>query len=86
MSQPHMHLQADARYPFDVRGIAKRFRNAAIFGAPDALQAGETMCFVNKRDLLPWLAPLQQRFAKRVTLQYIQHEPGQIVADFVVYQ
>ena len=33
MSNPHLHLQADQLYPFDARGIAKRFRHAAIFGA-----------------------------------------------------
>ena len=32
----------DALYPFDARGIAKRFRHAAIFGAFDALMPGET--------------------------------------------
>ena len=39
MSQPHahLHLQPDQIYPFDARGIAKRFRHAAIFGALDAL-------------------------------------------------
>ena len=35
--QPHAHLSADSIYPFDARGIAKRFRHAAIFGALDAL-------------------------------------------------
>ncbi|HAL38285.1 MAG TPA: hypothetical protein DCP03_09295, partial [Polaromonas sp.] len=36
---------AEGVYPFDARGVAKRFRHAAIFGALDALQAGETMRF-----------------------------------------
>jgi hypothetical protein len=32
MSQPaHIHLSPDAIYPFDARGVAKRFRHAAIF-------------------------------------------------------
>ncbi len=86
MSHPHMHLQADALYPFDARGIAKRFRHAAIFGALDALQAGETMRFVNDHDPLPLLAQLQQRYGERVAIQYQQREPGQIVIDFVVRQ
>ncbi|MGE5652193.1 MAG: DUF2249 domain-containing protein, partial [Bacillota bacterium] len=34
---------AEGVYPFDARGIAKRFRHAAIFGALSALQPGETM-------------------------------------------
>ena len=33
MSQAHLHLSPDAIYPFDERGVAKRFRHAAIFGA-----------------------------------------------------
>lgn len=40
MANPHLHLQTDQLYPFDARGIAKRFRHAAIFGALDALSPG----------------------------------------------
>ncbi len=83
MSQPHLHLQADALYPFDARGIAKRFRHAAIFGALDALNSGETMRFVNDHDPLPLLAQLQQRYGDKVAIQYVVREPGQIVIDFV---
>ncbi len=61
MAAPHLHLQADALYPFDARGIAKRFRHAAIFGALDALRAGETMRFVNDHDPLPLLEQLTAR-------------------------
>jgi uncharacterized protein (DUF2249 family) len=82
MSLPHLHLQADALYPFDARGIAKRFRHAAIFGALDALQPGETMRFVNDHDPLPLLAQLQQRYAAAVAINYVAREPGQIVIDF----
>ncbi len=82
MSHPHLHLQADALYPFDARGIAKRFRHAAIFGALDALQPGETMRFVNDHDPLPLLAQLQQRYATSVAINYVAREPGQIVIDF----
>ena len=79
----HQHLQPDAIYQFDARGIAKRFRHAAIFGALDALQSGETMRFVNDHDPLPLLAQLQQRYADSVAIQYVKREPGQIVIDFV---
>ena len=34
----HQHLSDDMIYPFDARGVAKRFRHAAIFGALDALR------------------------------------------------
>jgi hypothetical protein len=36
----HSHLRPDSTYGFDARGIAKRFRHAAIFGALDALEPG----------------------------------------------
>jgi len=62
--QAHTHLRPDAIYSFDARGIAKRFRHAAIFGALDALRAGETMRFVNDHDPLPLLQQLQQRYVK----------------------
>jgi uncharacterized protein (DUF2249 family) len=40
------HPTAEALYPFDARGVAKRFRHAAIFGALDSLMPGETMRFL----------------------------------------
>jgi uncharacterized protein (DUF2249 family) len=83
MANPHLHLQADQLYPFDARGIAKRFRHAAIFGALDALHPGETMRFVNDHDPLPLLQQLQQRYAQTVTIEYRQREPGAIVIDFI---
>ena len=80
---PHVHLSPDAIYPFDARGIAKRFRHAAIFGALDALAGGETMRFVNDHDPLPLLHQLQQRYGQAVEIQYRQRDPGAIVIDFV---
>lgn len=80
---PHLHLSTDAIYPFDARGVAKRFRHAAIFGALDALQVGETMRFVNDHDPIPLLDQLQQRYGERVDIRYLQREPGAIVIDFV---
>jgi len=82
MSEPHLHLQPDQLYPFDARGIAKRFRHAAIFGALDALHPGETMRFANDHDPLPLLQQLQQRYGASVTINYVQREPGLIVIDF----
>ena len=78
---PHLHLQADQLYPFDARGIAKRFRHAAIFGALDALFAGETMRFCNDHDPLPLLDQLRARYGEKVDIQYVQREPGAIVID-----
>ncbi len=79
----HVHLRPDATYPFDARGIAKRFRHAAIFGALDALNAGETMRFVNDHDPLPLLQQLEQRYGESVRIEYRQREPGAIVIDFI---
>ena len=84
MSHAHLHLSPSALYPFDARGIAKRFRHAAIFGALDALQSGETMRFVNDHDPLPLLDQLRNRYGDRVSIVYKQREPGSIVIDFVV--
>jgi uncharacterized protein (DUF2249 family) len=83
MSLPHLHLLPEQIYPFDARGIAKRFRHAAIFGALDALHSGEIMRFVNDHDPLPLLNQLEQRYGAAVSIQYKQREPGQIVIDFV---
>lgn len=80
---PHLHLSPDALYPFDARGIAKRFRHAAIFGALDALNPGETMRFVNDHDPLPLLEQLSARYGQTVTIRYVQREPGAIAIDFI---
>jgi uncharacterized protein (DUF2249 family) len=76
-------LSPDSIYPFDARGIAKRFRHAAIFGALDSLQPGETMRFVNDHDPLPLLEQLRERYAERVDILYLQRERGAIMIDFV---
>jgi uncharacterized protein (DUF2249 family) len=74
----------DAVHTFDARGIAKRFRHAAIFGALQALHPGETMRFLNDHDPLPLLAQLQQAFGEALSIRYVQREPGEIVLDFEV--
>ena len=81
-AQAHTHLSPDAIYPFDARGVAKRFRHAAIFGAIDALNPGETMRFVNDHDPLPLLGQLQARYGEAVSITYRQRDPGTIVIDF----
>jgi uncharacterized protein (DUF2249 family) len=79
----HNHTTPEAIYPFDARGIAKRFRHAAIFGALDSLHSGETMRFCNDHDPLPLLAQLRQRYGDAVEIQYQQREAGNIVIDFL---
>ena len=79
----HHHITPEAVYGFDARGVAKRFRHAAIFGAIDSLTAGETMRFVNDHDPLPLLHQLQTRYGDALSIAYVQREPGAIVIDFV---
>ncbi|MDQ2668889.1 MAG: DUF2249 domain-containing protein [Gemmatimonadota bacterium] len=83
MANPHVHLQTDPLYPFDARGIAKRFRHSAIFGALDALRAGETMRFCNDHDPLPLLDQLRARYGSTVEIAYVHRIPGEIVIDFL---
>ena len=71
-------------HPFDARGIARRFRHAAIFGALDALQPGEAMRFVNDHDPLPLLAQLQLRYGEALSIEYRQREAGAVVIDFTI--
>ena len=71
-------------YPFDARGIARRFRHSAIFGALGALEPGEAMRFVNDHDPLPLLAQLQQRYGDALAIAYRQREPGAVVIDFTL--
>lgn len=79
----HDHTTAEAIYPFDARGIARRFRHSAIFGALDALNPGETMRFMNDHDPIPLLNQIEMRYGDGVAIEYRQKEPGEIVIDFV---
>jgi uncharacterized protein (DUF2249 family) len=83
MTTVHTPLSADRVYPFDARGVAKRFRHAAIFGALDSLMPGERMRFVNDHDPLPLLEQLEARYGDAVTIEYRQREPGAIAIDFI---
>jgi uncharacterized protein (DUF2249 family) len=84
MSHDCSQPTATGIYPFDARGVAKRFRHAAIFGALDALQVGEVMRFCNDHDPLPLLSQIDQRFEGAVKISYVSREPGEIVIDFLV--
>ena len=76
----------EALYSFDARGIAKRFRHAAIFGAFDALMPGETMRFCNDHDPLPLLDQLRARYGESIAINYVDRAPGAIVIDFLKQQ
>ena len=79
----HNHTSPDGIYPFDARGIAKRFRHAAIFGALDALNTGEVMRFVNDHDPLPLLQQMQARYGDGVEIAYRQRDPAGVMIDFI---
>lgn len=71
-------------YPFDARGVAKRFRHAAIFGALESLRPGETMRFCNDHDPLPLLAQIQHQYGPYIKAAYVSREPGNVMIDFVI--
>ena len=80
----HNHSRPDGIYDFDARGIAKRFRHAAIFGALDALQPGERMRFVNDHNPIPLLQQMLARYGDRVEVQYLEQGPQGVKIDFIV--
>lgn len=87
MSTPAEDTPTYTPYPFDARAIAHRFRHSAIFGALDALEAGEAMRFVNDHDPIPLLHQMQQRYGDRIDVIYQQRGgEGPVVIDFVVTQ
>ena len=80
----HDHTSADAIYAFDARGIAKRFRHGAIFGALDALNSGERMRFVNDHDPIPLLQQMQARYGDRIEVNYLDRSPQGVTIDFII--
>lgn len=80
----HNHNRPDGIYAFDARGIAKRFRHAAIFGALDALVPGERMRFVNDHNPIPLLQQMQARYGDRVEIHYLQQGEDVVMIDFIV--
>ncbi|TFW33867.1 DUF2249 domain-containing protein [Massilia horti] len=71
-------------HTFDARGVARRFRHAAVFGALEALTPGETMRFLNDHDPLPLLTQLRNHFGPRLEIAYVDREPNEIVIDFTI--
>jgi uncharacterized protein (DUF2249 family) len=76
-------LETSIHY-FDARGVARRFRHAAIFGAIDALRPGETMRFLNDHNPLPLIAQLRDRFGDKLTFAYRQTDSDLTVLDIGV--
>lgn len=76
------HANSVGIYVFDARGVAKRFRHAAIFGALDSLNPGETMRFYNDHNPLPLLDQLLARFGFAIDINYVAQEPAGVIIDF----
>jgi uncharacterized protein (DUF2249 family) len=74
----------NAVHGFDARGVAKRFRHAAIFGALQSLHPGETMRFVNDHDPVPLLGQLRQAFGETLGVEYVRRDASEVVIDFHV--
>ena len=85
MSSAHQHRSPDALQPFNARGVANRFRHAAVCGVLDSLQPGATMHSANDHDPLPLLAQIRQRCGDRVSVEYRQCEAGNIVIALGVH-
>ncbi|MES2319349.1 MAG: DUF2249 domain-containing protein [Pseudomonadota bacterium] len=86
MSSNCSHPAEVGLYPFDARGISKRFRHSAIFGALEALNPGETMRFYNDHNPLPLLAQIEARYGQRVSMCYVAQHAGETIIDFRIDQ
>ncbi|MEN9656768.1 MAG: hypothetical protein RL571_233 [Pseudomonadota bacterium] len=84
MSNCSNSLNLAGVYGFDARGVAKRFRHAAIFGALDTLNEGETIRFVNDHDPLPLLAQIEKHYQGQVQIKYVQRDHEEIVIEFLI--
>ena len=70
-------------FPFDARGIPKRFRHAAIFAALDLLRPGETIRLVSECDLAPLQEQMLRQYGTAVTSRSVERGPERIVVDFI---
>jgi uncharacterized protein (DUF2249 family) len=84
MSAAFNPVQSEASivFRFDARGIAKRFRQAAIFAALDTLRRGETMRLVSDHDPLPLLDQIAHRYGQALPSRYLERTPERVVIDF----
>ena len=78
------HVSLEGVYAFDARGVAKRVRHAAIFGAIDTLRSGETMRFYNDHNPLPLLDQVVAKYGTEIEINYVSNSPDGVVIDFKV--
>ena len=74
--------EAPIVFRFDARGIARRFRQAAILAALDTLRRGETLRLVGDHDPLPLLEQIVPRYGNAMLVRYLERAPESVVIDF----
>ena len=74
--------EAPSVFRFDARGIAKRFRQPAIFASLDSLRRGETLRVVNEHDPLQLLDQVVHRYGGAVAVRYLERGDERVVIDF----
>ncbi|QOV33486.1 DUF2249 domain-containing protein [Streptomyces ferrugineus] len=68
--------EEEAEVPeLDVRDVPHALRHATVFGALDAVPAGNAMVLVAPHDPLPLLAQIEQREPGRFGVEYLQRGP-----------
>ena len=83
MTHVHNHTNAEGVYPFDARGIAKRFRHAAIFGALDASPRRDHALCQRPRSHPHCCTSFQARYGEKATIWYLQNrDTDGVVIDF----
>ena len=73
----------DVFHAFDARGIAPRFRHAALCGVLDALAPDETMRLIDDHDPTGMLQQIAARFGRAIIMKYVKREAGEVIIDFI---
>jgi len=83
MSATFSPVQSEAPivFRFDARGVARRFRHAAVFAALDTLRSGETMRLVNDQDPAPLLDEIVHRYRSAMHVRYVERAAERTVVD-----
>ena len=81
MHENALNILGQDVHGFDARGIAKRFRHAAIFGALSALHPGATMRFTDDHHPLPLLNHNAAHAGAQVALSSLTRSPGAVFVD-----
>lgn len=74
--------EAPIVFRFDARGIARRFRQAAVFASLDKLRSGETLRFVAEHDPLPLVDEVARRYGNAIGIRYVERGDERVVVDF----